>query len=125
MSSNIIRLTPDRLRRCKTLIKKQCCNYCDGECLLLDCPCPQMITYSLICKWFKYSVLPNNEELNIQLIKPKNTKHCKICGKNFVYKSNKAMYCVYCKKAVFSRQATLRKRKQRELSRNRDRKSPL
>ena len=72
--SNIIRMTPDQLRRVKALIKNQCCNYDDGDCLLLDCPCPQMITYSLICKWSKTAVLPNNKELYIQLIKSVNTK---------------------------------------------------
>ena len=34
-----------------------CCNYDGGCCLLLDdgeeCVCPQSITYSLICKWFR------------------------------------------------------------------------
>lgn len=123
--SDIIRVTPDQFRRCKNLIKNLCCNYRDGECLLLDCECPQMITFSLICKWFKNAVLPNDTELYVQLIKPKNIKECKICGKNFMYKSNKAMYCPGCKKEVLRRQATLRKQKQRELSRNRNKKIPL
>ena len=38
------------------------CNYDCGNCLLLDngeeCVCPQSITYSLICKWFRAAVLP-------------------------------------------------------------------
>ena len=40
----------------------KCCNYDCGNCLLLDngeeCVCPQSITYSLICKWFRAAVLP-------------------------------------------------------------------
>ena len=34
----------------------ECCNYCDGNCLLLDdgeeCVCVQSISYSLLCRWF-------------------------------------------------------------------------
>ena len=34
-----------------------CCNYDRGNCLLLDdgeeCVCPQSISYSLICRWFR------------------------------------------------------------------------
>ena len=32
----------------------ECCNYCDGNCLLLDdgeeCVCVQSISYSLLCR---------------------------------------------------------------------------
>lgn len=83
--SHIIRVTPGQLRRCKALIKNQCCNYCDGECLLLDCECPQMISYSLICKWFKNAVLLNDIELYMQLIKPPNTDNCVDCDIFRVY----------------------------------------
>ena len=38
-----------------------CCNYDCGNCLLLDdgeeCVCPQSITYSLVCHWFRAAVL--------------------------------------------------------------------
>lgn len=122
--SDIIRMTPEQARQCKTLIKNQCCNYDNGNCILLDdgepCVCPQSISYSLNCKWFRTAVLPNDKELYIRLMKPKNTKPCKVCGKDFMYKSNKAMYCTDCRKEVFRQQAAQRKRKQRDLSRNRD-----
>ena len=40
----------------------ECCNYCNGNCLLLDdgeeCVCVQSISYSLLCRWFKVAVLP-------------------------------------------------------------------
>ena len=40
----------------------ECCNYCDGNCLLLDdgeeCVCVQSISYSLLCRWFRAAVLP-------------------------------------------------------------------
>lgn len=115
--SNIIRMTPDQLRRIKALIKNQCCNYDDGDCLLLDCPCPQMITYSLICKWSKTAVLPNNKELYIQLIKSVNTKKCDVCGKPFTPKSNRAKYCDKCRRIVWNRQKADYIRKRRHMCR--------
>ena len=115
--SNIIRMTPDQLRRIKALIKNQCCNYDDGDCLLLDCPCPQMITYSLICKWCKTAVLPNNKELYIQLIKSVNTKKCDVCGKLFTPKSNRAKYCDKCRRIVWNKQKADYIRKSRHMCR--------
>ena len=40
----------------------ECCNYDNGNCILLDngepCVCVQSISYSLICRWFRIAVLP-------------------------------------------------------------------
>ena len=78
--SDIIRMTPEQARRSRALIKNQCCNYDNGNCILLDdgepCVCPQSISYSLNCKWFRTAVLPNDKELYIKLMKPKNRKKC-------------------------------------------------
>ena len=39
----------------------ECCNYDEGNCLLLDdgepCVCVQSISYSLMCRWFRVAVL--------------------------------------------------------------------
>ena len=39
-----------------------CCNYEDGNCMLLDDgdthTCPQTISFSVCCKWFRWAVLP-------------------------------------------------------------------
>lgn len=109
--SDIIRVTPDQFRRCKTLIKNQCCNYRDGECLFLDCECPQMITFSLICKWFKNAVLPNDTELYVQLIKPPNTDNCVVCGNKFIKRTNNAKYCDKCRVLIRRRKIAEYKRK--------------
>ena len=49
-----------------------CCNHQDGNCLLLDdgeeCVCPQAISYSLICRWFRAAVLPLDGELCAALL---------------------------------------------------------
>lgn len=109
--SKIKRLTPAQFHRVKTIIKNQCCNYCNGECILLDCTCPQTITYSLICKWFKNAVLPNDKELYIKIIKPENTNKCVVCGKEFVKKTNNAKYCDNCRVIVRRRKVAEYKRK--------------
>ena len=102
-------LTPNQSRQINTLIRRACCNYDNGHCILLDdgapCVCPQTITYShIVCHWFKTAVLPIDKALYIELIKPENTKKCAVCGKEYVYRGNKSKYCPDCKKAVRRRQ---------------------
>ena len=53
----LFRLTPGQLRSVRKLVKR-CCNFADGDCLPLDGTCPQAITHSLICRWFRHAVLP-------------------------------------------------------------------
>ncbi|MCC8169438.1 MAG: cysteine-rich VLP domain-containing protein [Oscillospiraceae bacterium] len=104
-------------RSINALIKKMCCNYDNGECLILGCPCPQMITLSLLCRWFCGAVLPNNKKLYAELAISENSRRCAVCGNKFIGGSNRAKYCGRCRKAVTLRQAAERKRKQREMSR--------
>lgn len=115
---NRINLTSKQCRRVNSLIRKECCNYDNGNCILLDDGevgvCPQIITYShIVCKWFRLAVLPIDKELYIELTKPKNTANCIICGKEFVKHSNRAKYCTDCRKKVLNRQkaAYIRKRR--------------
>ena len=76
--SEIKRLTPQQSRKVNALIKKMCCNCFDGNCILLDdgdeCVCPQLISYSLLCKWFRNAVLPADKELYAELYAP-HTAH--------------------------------------------------
>ena len=121
--SRVILLSPKQSRQAKALVRKLCCNYDGGHCILLDdgdpCVCPQLITYShIICKWFKVAVLPVDEELYIQVMQPPNSKRCSVCGRYYQYKGNKSKYCPDCKPIVTRRQAAERKQKQRLLSRN-------
>ena len=53
----LFRLTPGQLRSVRSLTKRRC-NFLDGDCLLLDGVCPQSISCSLICRWFRRAVLP-------------------------------------------------------------------
>lgn len=113
-----ITLMPKQSRHVNSLIRKMCCNYDNGNCILLDdgepCVCPQIITYShIICKWFKSAILPLDKELYFELTKPANTVNCAICGKEFVKHGNRAKYCTDCRKKVLNKQkaAYIRKRR--------------
>ena len=60
--SSIKRLSPPQSRKVNSLVRRECCNCDNGHCILLDdgdeCVCPQLISYSLLCKWFRIAVLP-------------------------------------------------------------------
>ena len=101
-------------RSVNALVRRECCNYDNGDCILLDCVCPQIITYShIICKWFKTAVLPLDKELYIELLKPKNTRVCAICGAEFTASSWKFKYCENCRKIVLRKQKAEYQRKKR------------
>ena len=105
------RMTPEQLRRAKALIKKTCCNYDDGHCLVLGCPCPQMHSYSLLCKWFRSAVLPQDTELYSMIMAPRNTAQCTVCGSLFEKKANNAKYCNSCRISVRRKKVAQYKRK--------------
>lgn len=58
---SIPRMNYPQYRKARKLTH-ECCNYCDGNCLLLDdgeeCVCVQSISYSLLCRWFRAAVSP-------------------------------------------------------------------
>ncbi len=57
-------------RRARRLVH-ECCNYDGGHCIALDdgeeCVCVQSISYSLLCRWFRAAVLPQDKELETAL----------------------------------------------------------
>ena len=63
----------------------ECCNYCDGNCLLLDdgeeCVCVQSISYSLLCRWFKAAVLPLDAALYAEIIKSRDEVKAGPCSR--------------------------------------------
>ena len=118
--SAVKRLTPPQSRKVNALVKRECCNCVDGKCLLLDdgdeCVCPQLISYSLLCKWFRVAVLPADKLLYAEL-------RCIECGASFASSSNSVKYCPECRKRITRRQAAERMRKMRSLLRDRGAKS--
>ena len=111
------RMTPAQRKRASSLIRRECCNCDGGNCLALDdgdtCPCPQMVTFSICCKWFRWSVLPQIGTLEAEIFRNKELKRCAVCGRVFVPKSNRAKYCPDCAARVHRRQKTESERKRR------------
>ena len=111
------RMTPAQRKRANALIRKACCNCDGGNCLLLDdgepCVCPQSISYSVCCKWFRWAVLPGDPALEAEIFQGDAVKRCTECGQAFVSKSNRARYCPDCAEKVHRRQKTESERKRR------------
>lgn len=100
-------------REVKRLIKAECANYVDGDCIILDCNCPQMISEHIICNYFKNNVLPLDLELSQELTGNGFAKRCNKCQKKFVSKSRTNQYCDFCSKVVTREKARERQKKQR------------
>ncbi len=100
-------MTDAQLRKAKKLIRKLCANCDNGNCLLLDdgevCVCPQLISYSLLCRYFRAAVLPADNELYAQIMGNTDGKRCTECGVVFIPNSNRAQYCDNCKKKMQKR----------------------
>ncbi len=112
-------MTPNQRTRANTLIRRLCANYMNGECVMLDCECPQMISYTVLCKYFKKAVLPVDKMLYAEVCKEHTcTTKCQRCGVQFIPNNNLQKYCIECRKYVCREQARFRKQKQRYMSRN-------
>lgn len=72
----LFRLTPGQLRSVRGLTKR-CCNFLDGDCLLLDGVCPQYISRSLLCRWFRRAVLPQHPKLEQASSAPRSSAAAK------------------------------------------------
>ena len=111
------RLKPGQRKRANALIRKTCCNYENGNCLLLDdgeeCVCPQTLSYSVCCKWFRWAVLPQDKALEAEIFRSARVKRCAECGATFVPRSNRAKYCEACARRVHRRQKNASDRKRR------------
>ncbi len=59
-----MKTTFEQSQKIKALIKDNCCNYFQGDCILLDAACPQMSCLtSVLCKYCIDSVIPLDIEL--------------------------------------------------------------
>lgn len=100
MPDKLPRMTEAQFRKAKKLIKKLCANCDRGNCLLLDdgetCICPQLISYSLLCRYFRTAVLPADKELYAEIMGSDARRRCAECGKLFASESKNALYCQSC-----------------------------
>jgi len=62
-------------RKARKLLN-ECCNFDNSHCLLLDTVCPQAISYTLLCNWFKEAILPLDKELSEVLLHKLKAKQC-------------------------------------------------
>ena len=111
------RMTPAQKKQAASLIRRECCCCEDGNCIVLDdgdtCTCPQTVSFSVCCKWFRWAVLPLDGTLEAGIFRDKDLKRCAVCGGVFVPKSNQAKYCPGCSARVHRRQKTESERKRR------------
>ena len=117
---SLYRMTPAQRKQANSLIRRECCCCEDGNCIVLDdgdtCTCPQTVSFSVCCKWFRWSVLPLDGTLEAEIFRDKDLKRCAVCGGVFVPKSNRAKYCPGCAARVHRRQKTESERKRRSAS---------
>lgn len=112
-----LRMTEKQFSRVKKLLRRLCANYDHGNCLLLDdghnpCPCPQLLTCSLVCKYFCAAVLPADPELHTELFGESGLrKRCAKCGALFIPRCNRALYCDSC--AIEEQRRRIRERVRR------------
>ena len=108
----LFRLTPGQARSVRGLTKR-CCNFLDGDCLLLDGVCPQYISRSLLCRWFRRAVLPRQPKLEQAILSPKELRRCEVCGRGFLTHFGRAKYCRDCAAKVHRKQKAESARKRR------------
>ena len=120
---SLFRLTPGQLRSVRGLTKR-CCNFSGGDCLLLDGACPQYTSRSLLCRWFRRAVLPQQPKLEQAILSPKKLRRCKVCGMGILARSGRAKYCPACAKEVHRQQKAKSSRKWRSGVDNLGAKSP-
>ena len=92
MSDNPPRMDYRQHRRARPLVH-ECCNYDEGNCLLLD-----------------------DGELAAAILYRGSRKRCAVCGAAFVPKSNRGKYCPDCAAKVRRRKEAERQRKRYHLS---------
>ena len=100
---SLYRMTTAQQRDARKIIRRLCSNYCDGNCIRLDkgeeVPCPQMLSASVCCRFFRNVLLKDPEAgaLEAGFFSSGTKKHCAICGKEFYSAGNRAKYCADCK----------------------------
>ena len=96
----IRRMNEGQFRRVRKLVRSLCANCDGGSCLLLDDGeehvCPQLISYSVLCRYFEAAVLPADRELYADIMERDSRRRCADCGAPFVPTGSRAVYCPDC-----------------------------
>ena len=109
------RMTPRQRQAAVKLISNICSHYDSGNCVLFDDVCPQSITYSVNCKFFRWVLLNDKDGLKLraELLRDDSMKKCSVCGKVYQSKSNNAKYCDDCAIGALRKQKAAHARKRR------------
>ena len=77
--------------------------------------CPQSISYSVCCKFFRHVLLKDEagRGLEAEVFRQAAGRRCAVCGRAFSSASNNAKYCPACRAAVQRRQKADYARKRR------------
>lgn len=116
---SLYRMDAGQRREAVRLIKGRCSYYDGGNCLYLDdgeeVTCPQSISYSVCCKFFRHVLLKDEagRGLEAAVFRREALKRCLRCGGAFSSASNNAKYCPDCRAAVQRRQKADYARKRR------------
>ena len=75
----ILKLNSKQSAKVRKLVRRECCNCVDGNCLLLDdgeeCKCVQLISqYGIYCNYFRKAVLPTEKELYEEILQQNNLR---------------------------------------------------
>lgn len=96
----LTRMSESQSRKAKKLVRCLCANCDKGNCLLLDdgelCVCPQLISYSVLCSYFRVAVLPADRELYAEIMRTDARKRCPDCGQRFIPPHHNTVYCAAC-----------------------------
>lgn len=117
MSREYPPMQPRQRLRAYDLVRRECCNYDDGMCVVLENgygdACVQCISHSVMCRWFRDAVLPLDAGLKKELYPETRGKQCEQCGVFFHPGSNRSRFCKECAKWREKRKRAERMRKRR------------
>ena len=112
------RIYPSQRGRVNKLVRRRCCCYDHGNCILLDDGeahrCVQIISRSgIYCNYFKNAVLPVDEGLHAEIMKPTDGKRCVLCRQAFASRAKNQRYCPACAAKQKRLKAAERQRRKR------------
>ena len=109
---SLIRMNAEQQKAAAKLIKKLCSLENCGNCLWLsvheDVPCPQLLTPSVCCKFFRHVLLKEKiaAGLEAEIFKTSKLRYCESCGKAYSARSNNAKYCPDCRPIMDQKRKT-------------------
>ena len=116
---SLFRMTTEQHKAAAMLIKKLCSLESYGNCLWLsiyeDIPCPQLLTPSVCCRFFRHVLLKDKSAVGLEaeVFKTSRLRYCLQCGKAYSANSNNSKYCPLCRPITAKKQraAYLKKRR--------------